>query len=343
MVKKDIELLCIGNALIDVFANGEEGTNYGLTQPVQHIEMKKMEKILPTLPDHVMVSGGGAANVAKIAGNLGAKVAFTGAIGTDRFGQLFAEELRAAAVKLRLAEKPLPTGLCLVLRTGDKTQIAASPSASFELSEKDMNEADIKAAKVVMIDGYILDRPGLVKHILALADKHGTVAAIDLGSTAIAREHATEIAAYTEEYPLILFMNEEEFRAFCDALTSNKKPKEYYFYYFLRILYSSERKNNRKIEKPQTRDPIQVIKLKENGVVCIAGGTVYPSKTETITPLESTGSGDAFCAGFLTAWVRGKPIPKCAAMGNKAAGIMLNVMGTQITDQAKKSLNVLLH
>ena len=335
MADKELELLCIGNALIDLFANGEEGIDYGLTQSVQHIEIEKLKKILLLLSDSVTVSGGGAANVAKVAGYLGAKVSFTGAVGcegggdsgkgVDDFGQLFAGQLRPAAVKLRLAEKPSPTGVCLMLRIGEKTQIAASPSAALELSEGDISEGDIKAAQVVVIDGFMLQRPGLVRRILAFAGKHETVAAIDIGSAAIASERAAEIAAYTEEYPLILFMNEEEARAFCEGLNDELHSS----------LRASVRDNCKKF-------PIIVVKLAGRGAVCYAGGKSYSAGTEAVTPLESTGAGDAFCAGFLTAWVRGKPIPECAALGNKAAGIMLNVMGTQISGEEKKSLARLL-
>ena len=49
-----------------------------------------------------------------------------------------------------------------------------------------------------------------------------------------------------------------------------------------------------------------------------------------VIPMDNTGAGDAFCAGFLTGWVRRKTISECAALGNKAAGIILNVIGTKI-------------
>jgi len=355
MEKKKTELLCIGNALIDIFANGEEGIDYGLTLPVQHIEMNELKKILSQLPRRVMVSGGSAVNVAKIAGHIGTKAAIIGAVGeeeNDVLSRMIAYDLFFAETKPCLVEKPSPTGMCLMLRTGDKTQIVASPSAALELSADDIEEQDIKEAKVVVIDGYILDRPGLVQHILTLAEKHKTAAAIDLGSTAIAGKHAAEIAAYTEKYPLILFMNEEEAEAFYNALTYDKDLKEHYLVHFLRELRPSKASfacqrsvkdyYSSSVGNDCAEFPIIVVKLRERGAVCYAGGTVYPAGTEAITPLESTGAGDAFCAAFLTAWVRNKPISECAALGNKAAGITLNTMGTQTNDKSVKSLQELL-
>ena len=230
MAKKEFDLLCIGNALVDVFARDEEGTasRCGISLPVQHIDIKKLLEILPLLAGPVITSGGGAANTAKIAGLLGAKVRFIGTVGKaegtaqpgepeqpDRFGRLFAESLASAGVKLTLPLKPSPTGIFLMLKLKDgESRIAASPSAARELSESDIAEDDVKKARLVVIDGFMWDRPGLIRRILDLADQCGTVAALDLGSAAIAREHAAEIAEYAHRYSLILFMNEAEAEAF---------------------------------------------------------------------------------------------------------------------------------
>jgi len=340
MVQKELELLCIGNALVDIFAFADEEIviRNGITQSVQHVEFEKIRDILSELKDHdtVMSSGGGAANVAKIAGFLGAEVCFTGTIGgidgTDNPGQLFTRDLNAAGVKLRLSLKSSPTGVCLYLRTGGKIRIAASPSAALELSESDISEKDLQKAAVVVIDGFILNRSALVYRILSLADRYGTVAALDLSSVSIAAEYAKEIAEYTSQHSLILFMNEAEAKAFYGR-NRNKESEtgnEALFFQeaceFLKSLTAGK------------SFPIIVVKLGERGAVCFAGGTVYRAETPAIFPLESTGAGDAFCAAFLTAWVRKKTPAECAALGNKAARIVLEVAGTGVEREQFKSI-----
>jgi 2-dehydro-3-deoxygluconokinase len=69
------------------------------------------------------------------------------------------------------------------------------------------------------------------------------------------------------------------------------------------------------------------------GAVCFAGGNIYTAGTEAIKPVDSIGAGDAFCAGFLSAWVRNMPVPECAALGNKTARIVLEVPGTRVHKQ----------
>ena len=321
MNETEFDLFCVGNALVDVFAGADEELcdRYGITDPVQHIEIKKLAAILPALPEYTVVSGGGAANVAKIAGFLGAKVSFTGSIGMDgrpdHFGRFFEKDLTATGVKLSLKIKQLPTGICLVLRIGtDKTRIAASPSASQELSEDDINKEDIKKTKLVVVDGFMLWRPNLVSHILRLAGKHGKPATLDLSSPEIAREQAGKIAEYARQYPLILFMNEEEAEAFHAGLNPTNEPFESFFRSFT-------------IGAPW---PIIAVKLGSRGSICFAEGESYKNETKAINAYETTGAGDAFCAGFLAAWVRNKPISECAALGNETAALVLGAEGSQI-------------
>ena len=351
MAIKELDILCIGNALVDVFAYAEEqfDENLEISSPAQHIEMEKLRTILSVInrknsPPAIMVSGGGAANAAKIAGLLGAKVCFTGALANDEFGRLFEKNLSAAGVKLRLHHKTSPTGICLYLTIGGKTQIAASPSAALEMSENDISEQDIKKAKVVVIDGFLLfHRPSLVRHVLHLADQHGTVAALDISSAAIAKKYAAEILDYIRKYSIILFLNEEEAAAFhaaafqaaafqagafhtgaIQAGTSRKElsPQEEESFRFFQSLTSGK------------KFPIIAVKLGSRGAVCFAEGTMFRAETCAKTPLESTGAGDAFCAGFLCAWLQGKTLSECAAEGNKTAGVILDVIGTQVDVRA---------
>ena len=351
MNEKVIELLCVGNAIVDVFAGDGNGLalRYGLNEPVQHVEIGILKAILSELGEIMIVSGGGAANAAKISGFLGANVGFIGAIGDDNYGRLFEEDLKAAGVRTNLIEKRSPTGICLVLQTGEGMRIAASPSAALELSESDISGEEIKKAKVVVIDGFMLGRRGLVRHLLALANKHGAAVSIDLGSAAIAAEEAAEIASYIVSYiasngasngasnaayyvrqnPFFLFMNEDEAASYHNALNRPAAAFEQTREFFRSLTE----------EKPFL---VIVVKLGRRGAVCFSGGDCFHAGTEAVEPVETTGAGDAFCGAFLTAWARGKSLVECAALGNKAARIVLEGAGTKVDKTAFKNMAVLL-
>jgi len=320
MASRKIDLLCVGNALVDVFAkaDGQFFIRHGLTEPVQHIEIEKLKEIISELSGYKAISGGGAANVAKIAALLGAKVSFTGAIGNDKFGRLFKRSLAAAGVKLRLSKKPSPTGICLMLRDeAGETRIAASASAAIELSESDICGEELRKARVVLIDGFMLDKSALALNVLRLAGRNGTPAAIDLSSPGIAREYAQEIASLAKQYPLILFMNEAEAEAFCDGLKSE--------------MQETLLKNNADF-------PIIVVKLGKGGAICYSEGKIIRAETQAVTPVDATGAGDAFCAGFLAAWIKNKTTGECAAFGNMTARTVLGAEGSQTDKKALKAL-----
>jgi sugar/nucleoside kinase (ribokinase family) len=336
MTGTGIELLCVGNALVDIFTDGEEDIDafFGLTEPVQHIPISKMTEIVAVLPEFTAASGGGAANAGKIAAMLGIKAAFIGAVGTapgkadraDRFGLLFEKDLAGAGVMAILPRKGSPTGMCLMLQMSDgRSVIAASPSAALELNEDDIDEDLIRQAKAVVIDGYMLGRQKLVRRILELADRHGTAIALDVSSADLVEERIAEILTYARAFPLIIFMNEDEAKAFYQALCKDKDSRD----------CKGEGLSPAMIGlfKDFTSNdlfPVVTVKLGKRGAVVFAGGNVYRKETIPVIPLETTGAGDAFCAAFLAAWIRNKSLDECADLGNKAAKEILGVNGTRI-------------
>ena len=348
--------MCIGNALVDVFVQGEEDIDFrfGLYEAVQHISIERMHEILAVLPEFIPMSGGGSANVAKIAGAMGLRAGFIGAVGAlqggaggpDRFGRLFTEELAETGVSAGIRLKKQPTGICLVLIMPDgRVKIAAAPSAAAELCEADIDEDLIKEAQVVVLDGFMLERKSLVQHILRLADKYGAPVALDVSSSGLAFQRAAEIITYARLYPLIIFMNEDESRAFYGALvhrggvpgeealgeSPGERPDKYEF-------LNPEMINLFRDFTANEIFPILTVKLGVRGAVVFAGGNIYRESTIPVIPLETTGAGDAFCAGFLGAWIRDKPLSECAALGNKAAREVLGVNGTKINPKQLKAI-----
>jgi sugar/nucleoside kinase (ribokinase family) len=82
--------------------------------------------------------------------------------------------------------------------------------------------------------------------------------------------------------------------------------------------------------------PIVIVKLGGRGTIVFAGGNVYREETFAVIPRDTTGAGDTFCAAFISAWIRGKSISECAALGNKVAREILDVPGTQIKSNKLK-------
>jgi sugar/nucleoside kinase (ribokinase family) len=357
---KNFELLCFGNAMIDVFASVYPAwlDGLGITEPVQHIPMDLALQILEAVvleKDTVMSSGGTAANVAKIAAMLDTKSAFAGCVGastnvdvlTDialpidaaggNIAAVFKKDLEAAGVVPILSAGKEKTGLCFAFHCGGSTRIAASPGAALEFSEADVPADLIPQAEALVLDGYMLDRRSLVQHIMELASCHGIPIALDAASVFQIKEKTEDILQYSRNYPLIIFMNADEAIVFYNNIRKSRDSHETYSEREKETLILKEICPVLKCITEGEIFPIIVIKLGGKGAVVLAGGNIYREETFTIIPHNTVGAGDAFCAAFLSAWIRRRSIQECAAMGNRVAREILLVPGTNIEKSKLKS------
>lgn len=337
------EILCIGNPIVDFFINIDNSLalKHGIKEPVQHISAEQARLILrePSIDfvNAAKSSGGGAANVAKIAAMLGMNAAFCGCVGQDENAEVFRQEMEEAGVSSILTQSNEKTGICFACNTGGELRFAVCPGAALELNESDIGEELINTAEVVVLDGYILDRRSLVQEILMLASRSGIPVALDAASIFQVKSKSEEILTYSRSFPLFIFMNADETIAFYntvrktwdETVPATEKAKEEMILQdicpMLKIITDGE------------IYPIIVVKLGGRGALVIAGGNVYREETFTITPKNTVGAGDAFCAAFISAWVRGKSLSECAALGNKVAREILEVPGTHIKSGKLKS------
>ncbi|MCL2184927.1 MAG: PfkB family carbohydrate kinase [Treponema sp.] len=337
---KSTEILCIGNPIVDVFINidNSHAQKYGILVPVQHIDRELAEAMLRDktidFSKGEKSSGGGAANVAKIAAMLGMKSAFVGTIGQDEHASFFEEEITSAGVHAILEKSGRKTGLCFACNIGGETRFAASPGAALELTENHVSEEMIGSAELIVLDGYILDRRPLVQHILLKASRKGIPVALDVASVMQAKSKAEEILTYSRQFPLIVFMNADETLTFCseirrsgnddDLKLSEKTDKE------KEALILRDFSPMLKIITDGELFPIVVVKLGGRGAIVFAGGNMYKEETFTVVARNTIGAGDAFCAAFISAWIRDKSISECTSLGNKVAREILEVPGTHI-------------
>lgn len=67
--------------------------------------------------------------------------------------------------------------------------------------------------------------------------------------------------------------------------------------------------------------PVLVIKDGANGAAAWQANQAWHVPAIPITPVDTTGAGDVFNAGFLTAYQKGLPIPNCLRWGNICGGL----------------------
>jgi 2-dehydro-3-deoxygluconokinase len=72
---------------------------------------------------------------------------------------------------------------------------------------------------------------------------------------------------------------------------------------------------------------VVAVKLGADGALGIRDGDCYHGAALKVHPADPIGAGDAFDAGFLSAWLRGLAMADCIDEGNLAAGLSIQVCG----------------
>lgn len=73
--------------------------------------------------------------------------------------------------------------------------------------------------------------------------------------------------------------------------------------------------------------PLVVVKDGGRGAHAIADGRIYHEPAIPVTPVDTTGAGDCFNAGFVKAWLDDRPLAECLRWGNVVGGLSTTARG----------------
>ncbi|HEY0114280.1 MAG TPA: adenosine kinase, partial [Allosphingosinicella sp.] len=128
MTHTPLDVLAIGNAVVDVFADADDAflEREGLPPgSMRLIDAARAVELYDRMGPGREVSGGAAANTLAGLANLGAKTAFIGQVADDQLGAIYRHDLRAAGVEFetpaRKGEPPTGRVLILVSPDGQRT------------------------------------------------------------------------------------------------------------------------------------------------------------------------------------------------------------------------------
>lgn len=72
---------------------------------------------------------------------------------------------------------------------------------------------------------------------------------------------------------------------------------------------------------------LPVLKAGAGGAYAMAGGKIAHAPAIPVTPVDTTGAGDCFNAGFIKAWLDGQPVETCLRWGNAVGGLSTTMPG----------------
>jgi sugar/nucleoside kinase (ribokinase family) len=253
--------------------------------------------------------GGSAANQAAWLSSCGVDVTFVGRLAAGDV-----ERHRAAlaghGVRPELVADPdRPTGVIVVLVDADgERSMYTDRGANTRLVESDLPAGLLDDASLLLLSGYSLFDPvtrGSVLRFVRVARDRGVPFAVDPASTAVLDEIRPETFLHSVDGAVVIFPNLDEGR----LLTGASDPGD-----VAAVLLR--------------RFDVVALKLGPDGaLVCDRAGVSEYVEAVRGPVLDTTGAGDAFCAGFLAAWLLDGDVARAGHQGVRVAAEVVGRVG----------------
>ncbi len=220
--KAEYDVLGIGNAIVDVLAQVDEGflARQGLVKgAMQLIDEVAAHDLYEAMGPGIEASGGSAANTIAGLASFGRKTAFIGKVRDDELGGIFAHDIRSIGVHFATppATEGPTTARCLVLITPDGERTMNTwLGASQNLTVDDVDEDLVRASAITYLEGYLWDPPHAKEAFVKAAEtarRAGRKVALTLSDSFCVDRHRDSFLELIRKQVDILFANEAEIKS----------------------------------------------------------------------------------------------------------------------------------
>ncbi|HEX4991989.1 MAG TPA: 5-dehydro-2-deoxygluconokinase, partial [Rubrobacteraceae bacterium] len=311
----DLDLMCIGRTSVDLYAE-QEGARLE--------DVQSFRKYV----------GGSATNIAVGTARLGVKSAMLTRVGNEHMGRFVRKTLAENGVDVRGVrfdpESLTPYVLLAVRAIDDFPRIFAyGDAADLAVEEGDVDPAFIASAKALLVTGTPLSRAGAraasMKAIRAARDA-GTKVVFDLDYRPVfwgvaSHEQGGEMFVASEEVTQVY----RSVLPGCDLVVGTEEE--------VRIAGGSTDTHEALRSIRELSGATIVLKVGAMGAIVFPGEIPQSIEDGVRVPgfpvevFNSVGAGDAFMSGFLSGWLREKPLEECLRLGNACGAIVVSRHG----------------
>lgn len=291
-----MRVLCVGEMLVDIIA-----------RPVEKVSFQNDTL---QIKDIQITSGGDANNNAINFAKLGCDVTYIGRIGFDQMGDYvkkIAEEAHVdMAHAVRSTSAPQAKSLVMVNPAGERTFLQC-PGASAEFCFEDCDLSLLEQTDILQIGGAFhlpkFDGNGTAR-LLQAAKRQGVITSMDVTTDRTNRWKGILDPAYSF---LDYFLPSIEQAA---MIAGTDSPEEIAAYFISRGVKNV------------------AVKLGSRGSYFQNEHTAFYAGTyKDLTVVETTGAGDAFCAGFLTGVGKGFQPEMCVTLATACSAFAIQALG----------------
>lgn len=327
MNKNKYNILGIGNAIVDIIVKNIDEEFLALHDfqrgSMHLIDSCSSSKILSNLQDKRKVfervtSGGSCANTLVALAQIGIKTNFIGNVGDDHFGGVFIRDLKDNNVDYSgIICNNGDTANCIVMVSadGERTMLTNLNMAGL-IDSSFITKNIIESADLLYVEGYLWHTEqtrSAVKNAIGFVKGARQKVALSLSDSFCVKQHREDFMNMVINDCDIVFGNESEIIALTqendlvDALHKLSKT-----------VYDIENKTI-------------LVTLGSGGAVALHQNVVTHSKPQSvINPIDTTGAGDSFAAGFLYGYINNFPINKSLEFGNAIALSCIQIFGGRL-------------
>lgn len=318
MSHPQFELIGVGNPIMDILAHVEDsflkqhvaGEKGGMVL----VDDEDIAQLLHRIGDrYAMMPGGAAANTTLGAQRLGLRTTYLGKIGGDiTAGHYFENFTAAGGDGSRFKRATLPNGRCLSMVTPDgQRTMRTHLGAAMTLHPDEVTAADFKGCRHAHIEGYLLFNPALADKVMRTARAAGCTISLDLASFEVVNVARDWIFAQLKEGVHVVFANEDEAKA----------------------LFQRDHDYDAYAKQLATYGGVAAVKMGKDGAWVARGDDlhrIFPVTVDRV--VDTTGAGDAWAAGFLYGYLRGKSLALAGAIGSMMGAETVQHLGASIPD-----------
>ncbi|MFZ5963140.1 adenosine kinase [Thalassococcus sp. BH17M4-6] len=311
---KKYQIVGIGNAVVDVISRTEDAflEEMGIEKGImQLIEQDRGEALYAAMGNRVQTPGGSVANTIAGAGHLGLRAAFIGRVSDDELGHFYADAMTNDGIDFvnpPVSGGELPTSRSMIFVSPDgERSMNTYLGISAELGPEDVSDDVASEAEIVFLEGYLFDKDKGKEAFIRTARAcraAGGKAGIAISDPFCVERHRDDFLTLIENELDYVIGNEAEIRA----------------------LYGNG-DLDADLAAVAAICPLVVCTRSGDGVSVIRDGERTDVAVSKVTPVDATGAGDQFAAGFLYGLATGQDMQTAARMGCVAAGEVISHMG----------------
>jgi len=321
----EVFLKSLEAAISEEYCSGSSSSDEEDEEPLTPLSPIVNKNAFKNIKKALLVPGGSCCNTIKAMASLGEKCGLIGKLGRDSSGRYYRDSMSdRGVIPLMIEDAHHRTGevICLITPNGERT-MKAFLGASLQMTENDLLPQDFQGVKLLHVEGYSIYNQPLTFRAMELAKQNQSMVSFDLGSFELVRQFKPTILNMLKNHVDIVFANSEEAR---ELIGESKDAK---------VRDVAEKCADYLAQYCK----VAVVMMGKEGCWVKSGNEKYACPADVVAnPIDTTGAGDLFAAGFLYGYLQGYTLQQCARLGSLSGCEVVKVLGAEVPMERFKTI-----